>query len=269
MRDGYEGVFSDDVIQYDELTRDHYSEIGEYLLSEIEVTNKTVLDIGCGTGIISELLLEKGVEKLVCVDYAQYMLDQCRSKLEATGLSLDKVEYKLADAENLPFEDNTFDIIVSGMVLGLVVDQEKVLSEIYRVLKPGGEIAVSTHGPEWYCEFTENFSRCLLTKYKYALTSLGTTNGALFWPITPPIFQKMLGETGFKNITVKNNKDTLRFDSGKDTYLFVAAAGAGWFLCDFLPEEREEVSQTLINYFTEKKITTLSYEALMGYGKKR
>lgn len=267
MRDGYEGVFSDDVSRYDKLTRDHYTEIGEYLLKEICVTDKNVLEIGCGTGIISKSLLEKGVGNLVCVDYSRHMLDQCRTKLEGTGLPSDNVEYKLADAENLPFEDNTFDTVVSSMVLGLVVDQEKVLSEIYRVLKPGGELALSTHGPEWYCEFTEYYSRCLLGKYP--LSVLATTNGSLFWPVTRAMFQKMLGETGFENISVKNQKDRLQFASGEDTYMFVAAAGAGWFLCDFLLDEREQASEAIKNYFGEKNVKTLTSDALMGYGQKR
>jgi ubiquinone/menaquinone biosynthesis C-methylase UbiE len=76
------------------------------------------------------------------------MLDQCRKKAVIAGYREDRIEFRQVDAEFLPFNANSFDAVISGMMLGLVSGQEKVLAEMKRVVRPGGMVALSTHGLE-------------------------------------------------------------------------------------------------------------------------
>ena len=70
------------------------------------------------------------------------MLDMGRKKAADKGLGERQIEFRLLDAESLPFEDNSFDVVMTGMTLGLLPDQAKAISEMARVAKHGGSVSV-------------------------------------------------------------------------------------------------------------------------------
>jgi len=128
MKLGYEGACSDHVTHYDEFGLEHYTKIATELLEGVDVRDKEVLDVGCGTGIVSILVLRHGAAKLICGDASEYMLGQCRKKIVAQGYVAEKVDFRQLDAESLPYGDKSFDVVVSGMLLGLVPNQQKVVT---------------------------------------------------------------------------------------------------------------------------------------------
>lgn len=150
IKKGYEGTVTDDVTRYDEFGSQHFTKISKALLEGIALQGKTVLDIGCGTGILSLLALERGSANVVCSDLSGYMLGQCRKKADALGYGPDRINFRQLDAESLPFESNSFDAVISGMVLGFMPNQQSAICEMVRVLKPGGVVAIAAHGPELY-----------------------------------------------------------------------------------------------------------------------
>ena len=109
---------------------------------------KTVLDIATGTGDLAILMTATSAEKIIGLDISAGMLDVGRKKIEAKKLS-DKIEMILADSENMPFEDNTFDAITVAFGVRNFETLEKGLSEILRVLKPNGIFVIlETSVPE-------------------------------------------------------------------------------------------------------------------------
>lgn len=98
---------------------------------------KTILDIATGTGDLAILMTKTNAEKIIGLDISAGMLDVGRKKIEDHKLS-DKIEMILADSENMPFEDNTFDAITVAFGVRNFENLEKGLSEILRVLKPSG-----------------------------------------------------------------------------------------------------------------------------------
>ena len=98
---------------------------------------KIVLDIATGTGDLAILMTATSAEKIIGLDISAGMLDVGRKKIEGKKLS-DKIEMILADSENMPFEDNTFDAITVAFGVRNFETLEKGLGEILRVLKPNG-----------------------------------------------------------------------------------------------------------------------------------
>lgn len=100
-----------------------------------------VLELGAGTGF-NLAHYPEAVEELTLVEPDPHMTRQLRPKVVAAGREADIVE---APAERLPFEDARFDTVVVTLVLCTVPDQGAALSEIARVLEPGGELLFIEH----------------------------------------------------------------------------------------------------------------------------
>lgn len=102
-----------------------------------------VLDLAGGTGDLtakfSRLVGREG--KVILADINSSMLNVGRDKLRDKGL-VQNIEYVQANAQYLPFEDNTFDIITIAFGLRNVTDKDMALRSMYRVLKPGGRLLV-------------------------------------------------------------------------------------------------------------------------------
>jgi arsenite methyltransferase len=99
----------------------------------------TVVDIGCGAGM--DLLLAAqavgSIGRAIGVDMTEAMADRARAG--ARGLGLTQVEVRLGDALNLPLDSSNVDVAISNGVLNLTPDKQQAFSEVWRVLKPGGE----------------------------------------------------------------------------------------------------------------------------------
>jgi SAM-dependent methyltransferase len=97
------------------------------------------LEIGAGTGYFSLNLVMQGIlSEVTCTDVSPGMLEMLEASAERLHLDVETV---VCDAENLPFEDNCFDVVFGHAVLHHIPDLEQAFREFRRVLKPGGLVA--------------------------------------------------------------------------------------------------------------------------------
>lgn len=168
-----------------------------------------ILDVGTGTGFLSLILAEMGYD-VVGVDVSEKMIEKAKKKAVNRGL---KVEFKLGDAEDLPFENGSFDAIVNRAVLWTLPRPRKALAEWRRVLKPGRKLCFFLHEPH-YDGITQRFRRqlgniliLLMEKrnpwhFLYHNKKLGIE--LLFRDgMEPSVITKILEDTGFELISAE------------------------------------------------------------------
>jgi SAM-dependent methyltransferase len=95
-----------------------------------------VLEVGCGWGELAEWIARETGADVVAVDLSPRMVELARER---------GVDARLADVEELPFADETFDVVVAAWMLYHVPDLERGLAEIARVLRPGGTLVAATN----------------------------------------------------------------------------------------------------------------------------
>ncbi len=94
------------------------------------------LDVGTGAGFFPFLLKEMGAQSITGIDYSQSMIDNAQANAKTLGMT--GIRFDTMDAQNLAFEDNAFDFIISRNVTWTLPDPEKAYEEWCRVLSPGG-----------------------------------------------------------------------------------------------------------------------------------
>jgi SAM-dependent methyltransferase len=135
-------------ITYDEKWGIDFGEVGngqvlgkarKVLGPELDSGFESALEIGAGTGYFSLNLVRAGlIGELTCTDISGGMLDVLRSNAERLGIG--HVDVVQADAESLPFADESFDLVLGHAVLHHLPDLERAFAELRRVLRPGGRI---------------------------------------------------------------------------------------------------------------------------------
>jgi ubiquinone/menaquinone biosynthesis C-methylase UbiE len=109
-----------------------------------------VLDVACGSGTAA-LAAARRYCDVVGIDYVPALIERARARAAADALDAD---FRVADAQALPFADASFDVVLSVYGVQFAPDQEKAASELLRVCRPGGRIALASPMPEgWSGDF--------------------------------------------------------------------------------------------------------------------
>lgn len=166
----------------------------------------TVIDLGSGAGndafVARSIVGDSG--KVLGLDFAGAMLT--KAKNNAAKLGFENVSFVKGDIEEMPFENDLADVIVSNCVFNLVPDKQKAFSEMYRVIKPGGhfcvsDIVLSGDLPEELVKDAEMYAGCV--------------SGA----IQKEDYLDIVKRAGFKNIEIRKEKEIILPDEILKSYL--------------------------------------------------
>jgi arsenite methyltransferase len=127
---------------------------------------EVVLDLGSGGGLDCFLAAREvgSSGKVIGVDMTPDMIDLARKN--ATKGGYQNVDFRLGEIENLPVADNSVDVVISNCVINLSPDKERVFTELYRALKPGGrftisDIVITKPLPDFILKSLEAYSGCI------------------------------------------------------------------------------------------------------------
>lgn len=159
---------------------------------------ETVLDLGSGGGFDCFLALKAVGEtgQVIGVDMTSEMVSKARKNAESLGQG--NIDFRLGEIENLPVADATVDVILSNCVINLSPDKSKVFQEAFRVLKPGGRLAIS--------DIVATAELPAHLKNDMALLT-GCISGAA----TITDIEEMLADRGFEQIAVRPKDESKDF----------------------------------------------------------
>jgi SAM-dependent methyltransferase len=121
--------------------------VGETLCEAADLrTDEQVLDVAAGNGNATLAAARRGA-RVVSTDYVGALLDRGRARADAEGLP---VQFQVADAEALPFDDASFDVVLSTFGVMFAPDHARAAAEMLRVCRPGGRIAMANWTPDGF-----------------------------------------------------------------------------------------------------------------------
>jgi ubiquinone/menaquinone biosynthesis C-methylase UbiE len=155
------GVFGDieTVKKYDKENKQRTQRLSKSFISVVkkwEIRSGKILDIGCGTGLLAIEFAKNlsGVE-IIGLDLSDVALEVGRENIRKSEV-IERISFKKGDAEDIPFEDNTFNLVISSNTLHLIMNPIKMFNEIHRVLKPKGKFFISDFRRSWIGIFSRH-----------------------------------------------------------------------------------------------------------------
>jgi SAM-dependent methyltransferase len=152
IKNRFENFYSNSSYWYDEYYGEWMKNSTNGLLNQITIPeNPTCLDLGCGTGISTFELVKacNNRGRFYGIDISQKMIDLATKANIKNGYD---VNFMTSDAEDIPLPDSMFDLVLCNMSFTYFSDKMKALSELYRVLKSGGQYAFTYNGGASYLE---------------------------------------------------------------------------------------------------------------------
>jgi len=160
-----------------------------------------VLDLGSGGGFDCFLAARQVGEagRVIGVDMTPAMLSKARASAEQGGYS--NVEFRLGEIEHLPIADRSIDVILSNCVINLSPDKGRVFAECFRVLRPGGRLAIAD-----VVAFADLPS--------HVREDMGLLTGCMAGAALIRDLEGMLQEAGFQNIRIRPKEESKSFMRG-------------------------------------------------------
>src|SRR5215813_6938623 len=206
-----------------------------------------VLDVGCGTGA-SALPAAQAVGKsgfVVGVDLASRLLERAHTKALAAGL--DNVEFRLADMTALKYPDDSFDAVVSVFSIFFVPDMEGLVRELWRMVRPGGKLAVTTWGPRI---FEPAYSRWLIAVGKERPDLHSAFNP---WDRITDVesVKQLLRDGGAVGIEVTAEDGLQPLRSAEDWWIIALGSGLRWTIDQMGPQVAARVRGDNLHWLSE------------------
>ena len=162
-------------------------------------SDSNVIDVGCGTGAATRYVanIVSSPGSVTGVDINAGMIEVAKSLPKGPGMLVDWYE---CSAFELPFEKNTFNVAISAQTIQFLDDRAKALSEMSRVLKPNGQLAIST-----WCSIEKNpyFDALVKAVSKYLGAETASGLEAAFTLTSSSEIKNLLAEAGLKSSTVE------------------------------------------------------------------
>lgn len=203
------------------------------------------LDVAAGSGALSIPAAQMGA-RVLATDLSPAMLDLLEARAAGEGLD---IETRVMDGHNLDFDDGRFDVTGSQFGVMLFPDLPQALSEMVRVVKPGGRVLVSGYGDPNQIEFLGFFVHAVQSVRPDFNGPPSDPPPLEFQLADPDVFANELSRAGLEDVEVETVKETTRFRSGEELFDWVINSnpivGAMLRDLDLSDDEQGTIRETL------------------------
>ena len=242
-----------------------WKRIGERTVARLALpAGANVLDVGCGTGA-SALPAAQAVGPngfVVGVDLSARLLDRARTTTAMYRLT--NVEFRLADMTALGFPDGRFDAVVSVFSIFFVPDMEGLVRELWRMVRPGGKLAVTTWGPRI---FEPAYSRWLAA-IKRERPDLHSAFNPWDRITDVEAVRRLLRDGGVTEADIIAEDGLQLLRSAEDWWIIALGSGLRWTIEQMGPEAAARVKADNIQWLRENEISGIETNAIYVIGNK-
>ena len=246
---------------FDDAPLAFWARIGQRTVDRLPLrAGHRVLDVGCGTGASAIPAAERvgPTGQIIGVDLAERLLSIGRQKAKARQLA--NLQFETADMERLGYPDASFDAIVSVFSIFFVPDMTKQVRELWRMVRPGGWLAITTWGPRMFQPGTSTW-----------WSSVGDVRPDLANPVSPwerivepQALKDLFLEAGLPapEIAAEESRQPLR--SPDDWWTIVLGSGFRWTVEQLGPEAAEKVRQRNLKLLRASRVASVETNALFA-----
>jgi ubiquinone/menaquinone biosynthesis C-methylase UbiE len=242
-----------------------WERIGSRTVERLALANGAkVLDVGCGTGASALPAAEAvgSTGSVIGVDLAARLLDRARAKAKTCGLS--NIEFRLADMTSLGYPNDHFDAVVSVFSIFFVPDMEGLVRELWRMVRPGGKLAVTTWGPRIWEPAYSRWQKVIKQERPDLYSAFNPWDR-----ITDPVaVRRLLQEGGAANIEVVAEEGSQRLRSAEDWWTIALGSGLRWTIEQMGPEAAARVKTDNVDWLSDNKIDRLETNAIYAVAHK-
>lgn len=223
-----------------------------------------VLDVCCGTGAsaIPAAIDVGATGSVLGVDLANGLLDLARQKSQQQRLT--NIEFQCADFSNLDLPSTSFDAIVCVFGIFFLPDMEAAVAELWRMLRPGGTLAITSWGARVFEPANQTF-----------WSAIAVERPDLYKQFTPwyrigepASLQALVASCGANNIKVFAETDTHHLASPEDWWTMVMGGGTRGTIDKLDPAARERVKSVCLQFLTANNIRALDSDVLYAIVRK-
>jgi SAM-dependent methyltransferase len=223
-----------------------------------------VLDVGCGSGASAiPAAIDVGPQgRVTGIDLAERLLAIARSKSLAQNLL--NVDFQRADMTALGYPDASFDTVVSVFSLFFVTDMVAGVRELWRVLRPGGKLAITTWGPRMF----EPGSQAFWLAVKASRPDLVATASPWERITNPDALRQLLFASGIEGAEVTPEEGEQPLRSIEDWWTVVLGSGYRWTIEQMSDGERARVRATNLKMLRVRGTTSIETNVIYAVAQK-
>lgn len=247
---------------FDHPANSYWKRYGTKTIERLKLlTGNSVLDVACGTGAsaIPAAQLVGAAGKVIGIDLAEKMLDAGKSKAQQLGLENIEFKYQDMTAIHSHFNDE-FDAVVCVFGVFFVPDMENLVRGLWRCVKPGGRLAITTWGP--------NLFEPMYTVFNNAVRALRPELVSDFRPwdrlTEKQSLQRLLSVTDSNEIFCEAENGELSLTSLDDWWKIVMGSGLRSVVESLGPQNAEEVRKNCLSYLEKNRIKKIETNVIYG-----
>lgn len=223
-----------------------------------------VLDVACGTGAsalpAAEIVGPQG--HVIGVDFSENLLALARCKAQRRGL--DNIEFQFGDMTQLGFAAETFDAVVCVFGIFFVPDMEALVTELWRMVKPGGKLALTTWGPDFFEPLNSVFNQALSRERPDLVSNFRPWDRI----ITIEALVQLLVDSGASNIQVIAETGQQALSQPEAWWKAVLGSGLRATVEAAGPDLAEQIRLENMLFIKENNITSITTNVIYGIARK-